>query len=109
MPTALQLSPAGKALEAHHRLCGHYGCPLRYFHAIDPMSELVASLLSHRTLNRNSGLAFRNLRERFPDWAAVRDAPVAEVQDAISPCTWPEQKAPRLQAVLRDVSQREEA
>ena len=27
----------------------------------------------------------------------------------ISACTWPEQKAPRLQAVLRELSQREEA
>ena len=100
---------AEKALEVHRRLCLQYGCPLRYFHTIDPMSELVASLLSHRTLNRDSGLAFRALRKRFPDWAAVRDAPVGEVQDAIAPCTWPEQKAPRLQAVLREVSGREEA
>lgn len=102
--------PVGeKALEVHRRLCQHYGCPLHYFHAIDPMSELVASLLSHRTLNRDSGLAFRTLRDRFANWEAVRDAPVAEVQDAIAACTWPEQKAPRLQAVLRDVTGREEA
>lgn len=106
---AWQLPAADKALEAHRRLCLQYGCPLRYFHDIDPMSELVSSLLSHRTLNRDSGRAFRALRERFADWAAVRDAPVAEVQDAISACTWPEQKAPRLQAVLRELSQRPEA
>ena len=104
-----QVPVAEKALEVHRRLCRHYGCPLRYFHTIDPMSELVASLLSHRTLNRDSGLAFRTLRDRFADWAAVRDAPVSEVQDAIAACTWPEQKAPRLQAVLREVSEREEA
>jgi endonuclease III len=109
MSAVIELTPTEKALEVHHRLCQHYGCPLRYFHTIDPMSELVSSLLSHRTLNRDSGQAFRNLRERFPDWAAVRDAPVADVQDAVSPCTWPEQKAPRLQAVLHEVSQREEA
>lgn len=106
---AAQMPAAEKALEVHRRLCLHYKCPLRYFHTIDPMSELVSSLLSHRTLNRDSGLAFRTLRERFADWAAVRDAPVGEVQDAIAACTWPEQKAPRLQAVLREVSAREEA
>ena len=106
---SVQMPAAEKALEVHRRLCQHYGCPLRYFHTIDPMSELVSSLLSHRTLNRDSGLAFRTLRERFADWAAVRDAPVAEVQDAVAACTWPEQKAPRLQAVLHEVSGREEA
>ena len=72
--------PAGvKTLEAHRRLCLHYGCPLRYFHEIDPLSELVSSLLSHRTLNRDSSRTFRALREGFADWEAVRDAPVAAV------------------------------
>lgn len=95
-----------KALEIHQRLCGHYHCPIKYFHTIDPLSELVSSLLSHRTLNRDSGQAFRALRQRFPDWEAMRDAPVAEVQEAISACTWPEQKAPRIQQVLREVTAR---
>jgi len=95
-----------KAVQVHERLCAEYGCPMRYFHDIDPLSELVSSLLSHRTRNQDSAHAFRRLRERFPDWEAVRDAPVADVQDAISPCTWPEQKAPRLQAILRELTQR---
>ncbi|SNT18685.1 endonuclease-3 [Noviherbaspirillum humi] len=95
-----------RALEAHQRLCAHYGCPLHYFHSIDPLSELVSALLSHRTRNRDSAAAFRALRERFPDWAAVRDAPVQEVQEAISTCTWPEQKAPRIQSVLTEVGRR---
>ncbi len=95
-----------KALLVHRRLCAAYGCPIAFFHELDPLSELVSSLLSHRTRNRDSGRAFRQLRERFPTWEAVRDAPVDEVQDAVSPATWPEQKAPRIQAVLREVTAR---
>jgi endonuclease-3 len=34
----------------------------------------------------------------------VRDAPVEAVQAAISPATWPEQKAPRIQATLREIA-----
>jgi endonuclease-3 len=94
------------ALQVHDRLCAVYGCPIPYFHELDPLSELVSSMLSHRTTNRSSGRAFRELRRRFPTWEAVRDAPTAEVQDAIAPCTWPEQKAPRIQQVLRDVTSR---
>lgn len=94
-----------KALEVHTRLCHEYGCPKRYFHALDPLSELVSSLLSHRTLNRDSALAYRSLRERFPSWEAVRDAPTGEVQQAIAAATWPEQKAPRIQAVLRALTE----
>ena len=92
-----------KALEIHSRLCRVYGCPIAYFHALDPMSELVSSLLSHRTRNADSGAAFKALRARFPDWADVAAAPVAEVEAAIARVTWPEQKAPRIQAILRAV------
>jgi endonuclease III len=95
-----------KALEVHGRLCRQYGCPIPYFHSLDPLSELVSSLLSHRTKNRDSGRAFRALREKFPSWEAVMDAPVAEIETAIQAATWPEQKAPRIKAILTEVAQR---
>jgi endonuclease-3 len=95
-----------KTLTIHQRLCCEYNCPIEYFHNLDPLSELVSSLLSHRTKNADSSRAFRQLREQFLDWEAVRDAPVSEVEKAIAPCTWPEQKAPRLQNILRLISER---
>ena len=94
-----------KALRVHKLLCAEYQCPIAYFHELDPLSELVSSLLSHRTRNADSGRAFRQLRERFPTWEAVRDAPTAEVQETIAACTWPEQKAPRLQEILRIITE----
>ena len=93
-------------LQVHERLCAQFGCPIGYFHDHDPLSELVSSLLSHRTKNRDSAQAFRQLRAAFPTWAAVRDAPQQAIQAAIAPATWPEQKAPRIQAVLREVGAR---
>ena len=92
-----------KALEIHHRLCRLYNCPIGYFHTLDPLSELVSSLLSHRTRNADSGAAFKALRAAFPDWADVIAAPVAAIQAAIVRVTWPEQKAPRIQAILRAI------
>ncbi|MCK8782924.1 Fe-S cluster assembly protein HesB [Roseomonas sp. NAR14] len=97
---------AARALLAHERLCRAYGCPIAYFHALAPLDELVSSLLSHRTRNADSARAFRTLRERFPSWEAVRDAPVGEVQEAIRAATWPEAKAPALQRTLRAVTER---
>ncbi len=81
-----------------------YGCPIPYFHQLDPLSELISSLLSHRTRNADSGRAFKTLRARFADWSAVRDAPVSEIEEAIAAVTWPEQKAPRIQQVLREIT-----
>jgi endonuclease-3 len=88
-------------MEVHQRLTAVYGSGITYFHDLDPLSELVSALLSHRTRNSHSGQAFRNLKALFPSWEAVRDAPVREVEAAISACTWPEQKAPRIQQVLQ--------
>ena len=93
-------------LEVHHRLSDVYGRQIKYFHNLDPLSELVSALLSHRTRNSQSAQAFKNLRTLFGTWEAVRDAPVALVQEAVSPCTWPEQKAPRIQQVLRLITER---
>jgi endonuclease III len=95
-----------KALEVHRVLCGVYECPIAFFHNSDPMSNLVGNLLSHRTKNADSARAFKSLNERFPTWEEVRDAPTLEVQDAIRAATWPEQKAPRIQAVLREIGSR---
>ena len=94
-----------KLLEIHRRLCLIFGFPVAYFRALDPLSELVSSLLSHRTRNAASGAAFRALRARWgEDWAAVRDADTAEVEATIAGVTWPEQKAPRIQAILRRIT-----
>ncbi len=90
-----------RLLEIHERLCAKFGCPVAFFHALDPLSELVSSLLSHRTKNKDSGAAFRALRERYSTWEAVIDAPTADVEATIHQATWPEQKAPRIQASLR--------
>ena len=97
---------ADKALAVHARLCPVYGCPIPYFHSLDPVSELVSSLLSHRTRNAESGRAFKALRARFPDWDAVIDAEVPEIQAAIAGVTWPELKAPRIREILRAVRER---
>ena len=94
-----------KAILIHDRLCAEYGCPIPYFHNLDPLSELVSSLLSHRTKNQQSGKAYKQLRALFPTWEAIRDAPIAEIQQAIAPCTFPEVKAPRLKQVLQLITE----
>ena len=90
----------------HDRLCAVYGCPVPYFSDRDPLSELISALLSHRTKNADSHRAFQQLTQQFPTWEAVRDAPTAEVEQAIAASTWAEQKAPRIQQVLRLIGER---
>ena len=96
-------APKQLVLEVHARLCATYGAPFPFFRDADPLSELVGSLLSHRTKNADSARALASLTERFGSWAEVMDAPTEEVREAIAAATWPEQKAPRLQGALRYV------
>lgn len=94
---------AAKALEVSRRLTEQYGeVP---FSSKDPMSMLVDILLSHRTRDEQTAAAWANLLKRFGSWEGVRDAPVNEVQDAIANVNFPEVKAPRIQAIMRQITE----
>jgi endonuclease-3 len=100
-PDVVALS--AKALKVAQRLTEYYGeAP---FSSKDPMSMLVDILLSHRTRDEQTAAAYDNLLKRFGSWEAVRDAPTEEVQDAIANVNWPEVKAPRLQAIMRQITE----
>ena len=91
--------PTAKTLDAHARLNDHYGIQAIYGRA-DPMHELVGTILSHRTTHANEVTAYRTMRERFPTWEAVRDAPLADLVDAIRTANYPDVKAPYIQNLL---------
>lgn len=65
------------------------------------MSELVRTILSQNTNDTNRDVAYDRLRDRFPSWAEVRDAPAGEVEQAIRPGGLAPSKAPRIQEALR--------
>ncbi len=90
-----------KVLQVHTQLCAAYGAPFPFFRDVDPLTELIGSLLSHRTKNADSSRALAGLRGRFQSWREVMNAPTEEVREAIAAATWPEQKAPRVQGALR--------
>ena len=67
------------------------------------LDELVLTILSQNTSDRNSEHAYARMRERFPTWEDVRDAPETELVEALRPGGLAVQKAPRIQAALRDL------
>jgi endonuclease-3 len=72
----------------------------------EPLGALVMTILSQHTSDRNSERAYDSLRRRFPDWDAVRGAPVGEIADAIRPGGLADAKAPRIQAVLEQIREK---
>jgi len=71
----------------------------------DPVATLVSTILSQNTNDVNRDRAFERLRERFPTWEAVRDAPVDELVEVVRPAGLAPTKAPRIQEALRRVSE----
>lgn len=93
----------GRLAEIHRRLRRRFGAPgpsLR----LDPVSQLILSLIGGRTRGEVSKSAFETLLSRFGDWAAVRDAPADEIEKAIRAVTFAPVKARRLKAALMAIT-----
>jgi endonuclease-3 len=96
--------PAPRRVRAiRDRLREIYGRPLAKPHG-DPIAELILTVLSQSTNDRNRDVAYLGLRDRFPLWEAVRDAPVDELEEAIRPGGISKVKSARIKAILQAVS-----
>lgn len=93
------------ALKAHDVLLDEYGD--RTWQPSDPVATLVNTILSQNTNDVNRDTAYEQLCERFPEWADVRDAPEAEVVEAVRPAGLGPTKGPRIQGALRRITERE--
>ncbi|HEX5853695.1 MAG TPA: DNA lyase [Solirubrobacteraceae bacterium] len=106
-------SPAWKSpvharvLRIRDRLREVYGIPRMSPHG-DPIAELILTVLSQSTNDRNRDVAYLRLRERFGggaiDWKRVRDAPLTEVEEAIRPGGISKVKSARIQVILRAIA-----
>jgi endonuclease III len=92
-----------RVVRVRERLRAVYGVPRMRPHG-HPIAELVLTVLSQSTNDRNRDVAYLRLRERFPTWEQVRDAPVAEVEEAIRPGGISRVKSVRIQEILRALS-----
>ena len=93
-----------RVLRIRDRLRHVYGVPLIQPHG-HPIAELILTVLSQSTNDRNRDVAFLRLRNRFPSWHSVRDAPLGEVEEAIRPGGISKVKSARIQAILRAITE----
>jgi endonuclease-3 len=75
--------------------------------SVDPLDELILTVLSQHTSDLNADRAFTSLRATLPDWEQVAEAPTSAVADAIRSGGLADTKAPRIQAILEEVHLRE--
>ncbi len=87
----------------YQRLLDYYGLP-DWGRPLPPLDELVSTILSQNTNDTNRDRAYQSLRRQFPTWEAVRDAESSQVIAAIRPAGLANQKGPRIQSVLREIT-----
>jgi len=95
--------PARRVRAIRDRLRDVYGVPLAPPHG-RPIAELILTVLSQSTNDRNRDVAFLRLRDRFPAWEDVRDAPLEAIEEAIRPGGISKVKSARIQAILRAIT-----
>ena len=97
--------PARRIRAIRDRLRLVYGIPQAPPHQ-HPIAELVLTVLSQSTNDRNRDVAYLALRERFPEdtWVDVRDAPVDEIEEAIRPGGISKVKSARIKSILRAIT-----
>jgi endonuclease-3 len=95
---------AKRAIKVHERLIEFYGEPV-WRNPLPAIDELVSTILSQNTNDTNRDRAFNALRARFATWEDVRDANEIDVVNAIRPAGLANQKGPRIQQVLRSITE----
>jgi endonuclease III len=102
------LFPDTRLEELHRVLLEAYGRPAMR-EPWDPLTQCIYSMLSSRTKTETTHEVLRGLRSRFGTdgtWDRLRDAPVAEIEDAIRAVTFPEPKAVQLKTALEQITAR---
>ncbi|MBM4444334.1 MAG: endonuclease III [Chloroflexi bacterium] len=79
-----------------------YG-PRRWKSRGDPMSTLVATVLSQNTSDVNSERAFRSLMAAFDGWQAMAEASPADIARSIRAGGLADIKAGRIKSILREI------
>lgn len=102
MHNAAPLTQQEKLHGVEQKLAAAYGIP-EWQHGLDPVAELVNTILSQATSDLNRDKGFAALQSRFANWVEVMDADPQAVIDAIRPAGLANQKGPRIQAALRTI------
>lgn len=98
------MNPKEHAAKIHQALVERFGLPDWRPH-LSPVSELVSTILSQNTNDTNRDAAFDSLRQQFPTWDQVRDAPQEQVINAIRTAGLANQKGPAIQNALQAISE----
>ena len=105
MQLSFDLEAAPLLPQLRARLVEFYG-PQQPTRRLDPLSQLIKSIINSRTYDQVSWPAFVRLREAFPDWAELAQAAPKDIEALIAPVTHADAKAKQLPILIRVLAMR---
>ncbi len=100
--TAVAVRLRGKVARIARKLEAVYGKP-EYDGGGPVLDSLIGCILSQNTNDRNSGAAWRRLKERFPTWDSAAAAPRRKIEESIRVGGLAPSKSARIKAILSDI------
>jgi endonuclease III len=103
MPFDPQFLPLDlRAIEVYRRLIAKYG-EIPHVPRREPMHELISTMLSHRTTQKNEDLAYKAMIDRFGTWEAIQNAPMEELATSVDKAQFPGAKAANIKKTLERI------
>jgi len=96
-----------RALAIHQKLVEFFDFP-DWRNPLPALDELVSTILSQNTNDVNRDRAFDALIARYSSWEEVRDADEQDVIDTIRPAGLANQKGPRIQKILTQITEQKD-
>jgi len=93
-------------LSAHRKLEKLYA-PVGFEPGGNPLNQLIATILSQNTTDKNSERAYASLRKRFPKWEQVADASLPSISASIRQGGLANSKSRSIRNALRTIRERE--
>jgi len=97
---------AKEIFDAFEKLWGMESRPAADFCYDEPLDDLLLTILSQNTNDKNRDKAYAKLRAKYPSWAEVAAASLEDVIDCVRVAGLGETKAKHIQAVLEIVKEK---
>ena len=93
-----------RTMETYRRLMEKYG-EVPHIPRREPMHELISTMLSHRTTQKNEDLAYQAMWRRYGSWEAIQNAPMEELATTIEQAQFPGAKAANIKKALARINE----
>jgi len=95
-----------KIIKVNQALLDYFGKPIRHGKRTEPIDMLIATILSQNTNDKNSYRAYKNLRQKFPNWFEVSNASQSQIENEIKIAGLAKQKAKAIKNVLIEIREK---